>query len=206
MDEILRYLKSTYHPHAIILYGSYANGTNGVSSDFDALLITSEKHPAHDESIIEGVKLDVFIYASSDFDKEIAYQDFVTVYDGKILLDERGMAQRLIADVRRHIDNQPPKTRDELRTQLAWCEKMLARTSRGDAEGYFRWHWLLVDSLEIFFELCHTPYWGPKKALLAMPKLDPIAAKKYQAALEAMDASALEEWVGYIRKCFESKE
>lgn len=38
-DEIIRYLMDEYDPDAIITYGSYADGTENVNSDFDALII-----------------------------------------------------------------------------------------------------------------------------------------------------------------------
>ena len=40
---------------------------------------------------------------------------------------------------------------------------MLNRVKRSDCEGMFRWHWVLVDSLEIFCDIMKQPYWGPKK-------------------------------------------
>ena len=39
MEAILKYIRERYHPTALILYGSYADGTNGPDSDFDALAI-----------------------------------------------------------------------------------------------------------------------------------------------------------------------
>ena len=44
-------------------------------------------------------------------------------------------------------------------------KRMLLRTMRGDVEGYYRWHWLLCDSLEIYFDIKGIHYYGPKKQL-----------------------------------------
>lgn len=41
MDKIIQYLTDTYHPNAIILYGSYQDGTQDDSSDFDCMLLVS---------------------------------------------------------------------------------------------------------------------------------------------------------------------
>ena len=41
MDKIVEYLKGKYESIAIIVYGSYADGTNNANSDFDALVIAS---------------------------------------------------------------------------------------------------------------------------------------------------------------------
>jgi len=38
-DKIFAYLKDTYQPDAIIVYGSFADGSATKNSDFDALVI-----------------------------------------------------------------------------------------------------------------------------------------------------------------------
>ena len=40
MNDILTYLAARYDPAAIIVYGSFADGSSNLFSDFDALLIT----------------------------------------------------------------------------------------------------------------------------------------------------------------------
>lgn len=52
-------------------------------------------------------------------------------------------------------------------------ESMFERAKRGDCEGLFRWHWVLIDSLEIFFDIMHHPYFGPKKTLKWMEEKHP---------------------------------
>ena len=78
--EILSYLQARYSPISILLYGSYASGTNDETSDFDCMIIVHEKEKRHDNSVINGVPLDCFI-----FTKEETLSDdidaFLTVYD-----------------------------------------------------------------------------------------------------------------------------
>lgn len=68
----------------------------------------------------------------------------------------------------------------------------------GDAEGLFRWHWLLVDSLEICCDLCGRLYQGPKKSLRWLAAARPEAYALYTDALSRLDAAALERWVAYL--------
>ena len=75
---------------------------------------------------------------------------------------------------------------------------MLARTARGDAEGYYRWHWLLSDRLEIYCDIKHIYYRGPKKALRYMEKNDDGSFRIYLKALESMDRDGLSDWVRYL--------
>ncbi|MEH7459827.1 hypothetical protein V7183_22245 [Bacillus sp. JJ1127] len=42
---------------------------------------------------------------------------------------------------------------------------MHRRAQKGDVEGNYRYHWLLVDSLSIYFSLKDIWYLGPKQSL-----------------------------------------
>lgn len=75
MEAILKYIRERYHPTALILYGSYADGTNGPDSDFDALAIAGEA--AHDVSTVAGVRLDLYIYPAAAVSGAIDCEDFV---------------------------------------------------------------------------------------------------------------------------------
>ena len=77
---------------------------------------------------------------------------------------------------------------------------MLLRTKRGDAEGFFRWHWLLTDSLEIFCDAAGHPYRGPKKALRWLEEYDPEGFARYQAALSGFRRENLENWISYLEQ------
>ena len=68
-----------------------------------------------------------------------------------------------------------------------------------NAEGCFRRHWLLVESLRIYTELCFWPYLGPKKALSQLEKKDRAAFSLYEAALTAGDYTTLAAWIGQLR-------
>lgn len=53
-DKIIDYLKKTYQPDAVIVYGSFADGSANLNSDFDALIIAGEEK-THDSSIVDGM-------------------------------------------------------------------------------------------------------------------------------------------------------
>ena len=42
-EKIVGYLKKTYQPDAVIVYGSFADGSANLNSDFDALIIAGRK-------------------------------------------------------------------------------------------------------------------------------------------------------------------
>lgn len=194
MEAILNDLYAKYAPETLILYGSYADGTAGEGSDFDALILAN--HPAqHDVSVVDGMQLDVWVYPVDYFAKDDALEEVVTILDGVILRDTQGYGAALQARVQAWWSARPRKSAEENAASVAWCRKMLARTERMDAEGFFRWHWLLTDSLEIACDLMHRPYRGPKKALRWLEREHPQVYAVYQQALTNFNQEALRAWI-----------
>ena len=203
MHDILSYLAAQYDPVAIIVYGSFADGTSNLFSDFDALLITQDGQRRHDDRFVDCTQLDVFIHPLSDFQGEYDPAEFARIYGGQILLDKNGVAAALLDKVQSWVDSRAKKTQEELGFNVSWCEKMLRRAERADAEGCFRRHWLLTESLEIYTELRGWPYLGPKKALAQLEKKDKAVFALYETALTAGDYESLAAWVEHIRERFE---
>lgn len=198
LNQIIEYISKTYNPVSIIVYGSYASKTNNLNSDFDSLVISKNHEQYHDTSFVNGVQLDVFVYPVSYFEKDFDCNDFIQIFDGIIFMDNDDLGKNLQNKVISFLENRPNKTKAELKSSVDWCAKMFERTKRGDAEGMFRWHWVLIDSLEIFCDIAHHPYLGPKKSLLWMKENFPEAFTKYKNALEEMNSETLENWVSYI--------
>ena len=204
LEQILRYIQETYAPLSVILYGSYADGTNNLNSDFDALVITADHEQFHDTSFVDGVPLDVFVYPARYFEGDYACEDLVQIFDGRIITDSSGTGKALQENVQAYLKSRPSKTGAELQADIDWCVKMSARAKRGDCEGLFRWHWILIDSLEIFCDIMRQPYLGPKKALKWMEKAQPEAFDCYKKALQNFHMEDLDEWIEYIKKANKS--
>ena len=196
--NIIEYLNRTYQPDAVIVYGSFADGSANRNSDFDALVI-ADGGKTHDSSVVDGVTLDVFVYPAETFSTDYDPEEFVQVWDGKIVLDEHGIAGQLKAKVLDYIEHLPKKTATEVAQEVEWCEKMLLRTMREDVEGYYRWHWVLCDSLEIYFDIRGLHYYGPKKTLRLMEKSDAEAFGLYAKALREFDRESLSAWIDYLK-------
>ncbi|MDY4787974.1 MAG: nucleotidyltransferase domain-containing protein [Bacilli bacterium] len=198
-SEIVNYLKRKYNAKIIILYGSFADGSNNLNSDFDVLVITNEQINTHDSSIINNIQLDAFIYNYNYLSKE-NFCSLVQIFDGIILLDdEQKTGANLIKNINDYISNFSIKPLSEIKENIAWCEKMLLRFNRNDCEGYYRAHWLLVDSLEFFFDIIHHYYFGPKKALKWMEKNYNNAYSIYNKALKSFDFESIEKWVTFLK-------
>lgn len=200
MNNIIEYIKQQYQPLSIIVYGSHADGSRTPDSDFDALVISQDHEEFHDISFLNGTQLDVFVYPASYFKNEFDCGEFIQLHDGDILMDTNEIGLSLKQKVLSYIAALPHKSDEDLRNQIAWCKKMLVRTKRGDAEGMFRWHWLLVDSLEIFCDTVKQRYWGPKKTLRWMEKAYPEGFLYYTSALTEQKAEYLERWISYLER------
>lgn len=204
MNEIIEYLKNTYFPLGMICYGSYNDGTQNAESDFDALLICHEGKHRHDTSFYNGVRLDVFIYPVKDILKTENIDDFVQIHDGTVVVDEYGIAAGLKQRVQDYVASIPPKAPEEKAELRSWCEKMLRRAERCDAEGLYRSHWLLTDSLTFYCDMRDMFYFGPKKTILRMQKNDPHGFSLFCDAMT--DATRLKNWIQYIFDEFQTVE
>lgn len=205
MKAILDYLAAEYAPHAVILYGSYADGTQRDGSDFDALIITDHPCPAHDHSIVSGVQLDVWPMSSDDA-SACDPGGYPQLIGAKILLDKHGAAKALLDKVESWDASQPWPDRSDIAQSLAWCGKMLRRTQRGDAEGLYRLHWLLTDSLSIWCDAARQRYRGPKKALRTLLHHDPAGYLLYREALADCSADCAARWIDHLNRVFERRE
>lgn len=204
MNDIIEYIKQNYEPLSIIIYGSYADKSNNLNSDFDALVISKHSKEKHDISYVGNVQLDLFVYPKAYFDKEIDIEGFIQIFDGSIEMDTDNIGHKLKNQVLQYIENIPKKLMRSWCLKLNGAKKMLLRSERDDIEGYFRWHWVLVDSLEIFFNLNNRRYLGPKKSLSLMQKLYPKAFEAYSAAVTDFNKPSLRKWIEFLENMVES--
>ncbi len=198
METILAYLNQTHHPLAIILYGSYADGTAGEGSDFDALLVIPDGESCHDTAEVAGVRLDVWVYPAGHFTADFDPEEVRQIHDGILLSDTDGIGRRVLERVAAHVASLPLPTPDEVRESLLWCRKMLTRAARGDAEGLYRHHWLLSDSLQVAADVLGWPYFGPKKTLRRLQKERPDLYDVYTEALRVFDLSTTVRWISAL--------
>ena len=202
MDAAIEYLKNTYDPVAMILYGSYADGTMDQNSDLDILVITRDGIENHDLSVIDGLQLDAFVQNLEQL-RLMNPMDYIQLYDGKVIFRAGFDASELINQVRAYVHQKPAKSHEQICQDVQWCEKMLERVGRCDPEGFYRWHWVLTESLEIFCEMMGRFYFGPKKSILWMKEHAPESYEIYCRALAEFDIESLKKWIAHLRACLE---
>ena len=98
MQKIIEYLKEKYQPLAMIVYGSYADGTSGADSDFDCLIVSRSAPVRHDMQTVNGVPLDVFVYTPDELSEEIDPFELIQIDGGVIIMDTDGLAEGLMQE------------------------------------------------------------------------------------------------------------
>lgn len=145
----------------------------------------------HDDNVIDNTELDVFIYPTEYFVDEYDISEILQIENGDLLLDKEGIGAKLLREVEAYVSNYDAKSISEKQMELSWCKKMLKRIEREDIEGLYRWHWLLMDSLEIYFDIKNEMYLGPKKSLDLLLKYDKKGFEIYKEALEFKEVDSL---------------
>lgn len=204
VSGILEYLKTTHDPRAILITGSYADGTYNDTSDFDCWLIGREETRArHDTSIVNGIELQAEIYPLHHFmNLPLRTIEFFT--DVIIAYDPEGVAAEFMRYVRERLSHDPCMPPARKAQTMAYLEKMLRRASRQDFNGDLRGHLMLFQSVEFWCDFSDRIYPGSKKALRCMEQEDPESAAILRRALRSFDPEDMRAWVDRLRTVFES--
>ena len=175
--ELVDELRHVHGVHAAILYGSHARGDATAESDVDIATFAEVAEITRDARLWNGVYLDAFVYPS-DTEPSV---ELLKLVGGQIVLDDRGVARRLLDRlVELERGGPPPLSEPEARMRRVWAQKTLARIRRGDAEGNYRRQQLLLNLLEDYFALRGAWFRGAKVALAELP---PEARAMFERAL-----------------------
>ena len=192
--SVIRYLEEKYAPVAILVYGSYADGTQDEYSDFDCMLIVDEKKADIDCSEVNGVTLDcrlftVFETYAEDLDP------FLPAYDSVILKDRVGAGKILKDRVRAYVESIRVCPAEEKRQIISWSTKVLRRMEKRDEQGNYRAIELLQQSLSDYFRLRDMYYPGSRKAIRWLKEHDEAGHELFREAVLLRTNSSIGEWV-----------
>lgn len=195
-QKIITYLKENYDPLTIAVYGSYADGTYDPYSDFDCLLIVKSKDRMHDDTIIDGVLLDCFLYSEQEMEQE-NIETFIPLYDAKLVYDT-GMGQAVQSKVRNYVQSHSMHNPEEKHFLVSWIKKTLKRMEKSDTEGHFRAIAFLAESLEDYCILRDRFYFGSKKTIRFLQEEDVQGFLLFRKAIMIRSNEAIMEWAKYI--------
>jgi predicted nucleotidyltransferase len=181
LSEITRLLVDRHQCHAVVLYGSRAKGTDDPSSDWDVLGVRSEGPSIREALSLGDAWLDAFIHAEEHFEK--LDEGSLRFLNGRVLVDQRGFAKRLLERIAAFEKQGPPPLADEAAVR-AWYPKMLARIARGDIEARYRRAWLRFEALEAWFRLRGMWYRGPKESFAYLEAHEPQVHATFARALD----------------------
>jgi predicted nucleotidyltransferase len=192
-------LKSIYHCHTVILYGSRARGDYTATSDYDVAGISSSGEKKRIARFDEkhNVYHDIFIYPENDFSS--LKEEHLTMADGVVIIDHNDFGKNLILKLRQMFEESESISKDEIQIRKVWYRKMLSRASVDDLEGRYRHIWAIFTIIEDYFAFKGLRYQGPKKAFQYLEANDPEALLLFKDALyDTNDLKALNKLITRI--------
>lgn len=199
MQTIINYLIDKYRPLAIVTYGSFCFGMNDAYSDFDCMIIVDQKCSSHDDTVIDGIPLDCFIFTKA----EVLGEDldtFLTVYDGNVVLDTDEIAANLKTRVRNYVAEHSIIPDDEKKFIISWIRKTMRRVEKNDDEGNFRALAFLWESITDYFLLRDLFYFGSKNAVAYLKENDTVGYQLFHNAITERTNIAIGEWANHVIK------
>ena len=197
MYKIIEYLKKEYNPLAIVVYGSYASGTNDEYSDFDCMIIVEEKSRKHDDSVINGIQLDCFIYTKKEIQSK-NIDKFIAVFNGDIVLDTEYIAENLKTRVQEYVKDHSITSMEEKQFIISWIKKTMRRAEKNDDEGNYRAVAFLSESLADYFQLRDLFYFGSKRSISYLRDYDKTGYQLYHKAITERSNAAISLWVEHV--------
>lgn len=185
MDDraLVAELVATHAAHTIVLYGSRARGDATAESDIDVATFAEVERTSRDARLWNGMYLDAFVYPTAVATAPID-DDMLKLRGARVLLDERGLADGLLAQVAARIEHGPtPITDDDRQMRIVWARKTVERIRRGDIEAHYRTHQLVFQLLEDYYALRGRWYLGPKESFAAMRTDEPAMFECFARAL-----------------------
>ena len=198
-EQLIRYLDKTYDPAMILLIGSYADGSNDEVSDFDAMIFVEGRHKNKDDSVVEGVQLDVDIYSVDD----ALFADpslFIKAHD-PVVVKDCGIAPIFIERVKEYLEKTRVTDEADKKEIKAWIDKMIFRIDKGDDDANYRLVMLLWENLWQYFLLRDMNYYGNKKAIRYLKEKDPEGYKLFHKAITKKTPKYAKNWAEYVKKC-----
>ena len=198
MEQILEYLRNTYNPISILVYGSFADRTNDETSDFDCMLIVPEKQKNHDDAVINSVQLDCFIFTEDEVQGK-GIDTFLTAYDSVIVMDN-GTGAALKRRVHDYVEKNRNTTKEEKDFLTSWIQKTVLRITKNDDDGNMRAVSFLAESLMDYYIIRDMFYFGSKKAIAFLRETDAEGYALFHNAVTMRSNDAIIKWAEYIIK------
>lgn len=181
LDLLCGHLAEQFGCHTAILYGSRARGDWDAASDIDVVAFRDGGEAGHVAHQWQDLFLDLFLYPTATKPAP----DWLRLHGGRVLFQRGSNGDGVLSAVEGMLAAGPERlSADDVRTRCLWAEKMLARAEKGDPEGNYRRHWLLMSLLEDYFALRGQWYLGPRRSLALLQRERPQDFAMLRKALE----------------------
>ena len=198
MEAIVEYLREKYRPRALLVYGSYVRGDQDGFSDFDCMVIVDSKEKNHDDSVVDGVQLDCYIFTADEVSGEDV-DPYITAYDSRIVFDD-GIGASLKERVRKYVAEHTVTEESEKEFIASWIRKTIRRMEKGDDEGNFRGLVFLSGSLADYCSLRDIFCFGSKKTIALLRETDPEGYRLFHDAVTLKTNDSIRAWAEHVVK------
>ena len=165
LGSLCSHLTDRFGCHTAILYGSRARGDWDAAGDIDVVAFRDAGDAGHVAHRWRDLFLDLFLYSAGTKPAP----DWLRLQGGRVLFQRGSEGDAVLSAVDAMFAAGPgPLSAGDAQTRRLWAEKMLARAGKGDPEGDYRRHWLLMALLEDYFALRGRWYLGPKRSRAAV--------------------------------------
>lgn len=183
LDTIVRKLRSKYHCHTVVLYGSRARGLVTSTSDYDVIGIRRRGEKNRIAKKLNGCYWDVFVYSESDLhtfgESQLAWKN------ARVLHEQGSYGKNLLRRIRKYLKKPyEPKPRYEISATKAWAQKELDRCRVADTQGLYRRAEFQSALIEHYFFVRQKRFWGPKESFAWLEKYDSKTYRLIQRALK----------------------
>ena len=199
MEGIIQYLKDTYDPISILVYGSYLRGDYDEYSDFDCTVIVEDddKTATYDYSIVNGVQLDCIIFSRKEALWAKHPSEFVKMHNAQIIIDD-GTAKTMLEHLHEYMDETAIISDDRRREITSWIIKMTNRFDRDGTDGDYSIIFFLWQSLLLYCRLRGLFYCGPKETMSYLKDNDSLGYELANMAIGDKSVTATTAWANYI--------
>lgn len=184
LPAIVRHIKDTYGGHTVILYGSRAQGTATLKSDYDIIVLQGSGIPAKNvRDLFQGVALDLHLLPDETV-KDKYVSGYLSIVEGAAVLTQKeNLGDRFIQNIQ-EVYNRGFFTSDTIKQRIIDEIKMHLSKVENTTVGYYYQNLVLSNLLEHYFTLRNIFYIGSRESFRWIKKNDLTTYELFEQAVK----------------------
>lgn len=184
LDEVIKFLKSEYYIHTVVLYGSRAREDYRKNSDYDLFCVRRSGERIRKIFEFKNLKIDLIVENETIIEKP---ENILFLWSHKLLLDTTNFYSILNHSYENYIKLGTEKLEpNRLHQRQSNVLDLLSRLNEEEVNvvNLFKKHDLIVKLLPLFFAIRGEWYFGEIHAFKWLEKNDPEVYGLFEKALD----------------------